>query len=194
MMGPVRAVTAVVLGCWLTLSGCGLRTDARPVNIDLIRLDTNGAETTATGLGRVYFVDRANMLRSVQRNAASSQGLIPVLFQGPNDAEAEQGLRSSIPTGTRLLSAQRVGQVLYLDVSRELSEITGDPLIRALAEIVYTATEIDGITEVQIRIDGANFPWPKADRESTTKPLQTYDYPNMVVSAQPDYPAQPISG
>ena len=45
--------------------------------------------------------------------------------------------------------------------------------MQALAQIVYTASELDGVESVQITVNGEPIAWPKANLESTTGLLRT---------------------
>ena len=36
-----------------------------------------------------------------------------------------------------------------------------------------------------------SFTWPKASGATTSDPLRIYDYPNLVVTAQPEFPTLP---
>lgn len=81
--------------------------------------------------------------------------------------------------------------MLTLDVTQELTELTGSGLVQALAQIVYTASELDGVEKVQITVEGGQQAWPRGDLEFTTEPLTVYDYPGMVRNAQPAYPSVP---
>jgi spore germination protein GerM len=70
-------------------------------------------------------------------------------------------------------------------------ELTAVALRTAVAQIVATASEIDGIEQVRIQIDGENQVWPVGDGENTGRPLTVYDYPGFIESSQPAYPAIP---
>jgi len=78
-----------------------------------------------------------------------------------------------------------------MDVSAELVDLSGQGLIQALAQIVYTASEIPGVQSVEITVEGEAQSWPTAAIESTTQPLRTYDFPGLVRTAQPAYPTVP---
>ena len=57
--------------------------------------------------------------------------------------------------------------------------------------IVFTATEIQGVRAVRLRVDGQDQRWPKGDGETREGALTVYDFPGLVQSAQPPYPAVP---
>jgi spore germination protein GerM len=113
------------------------------------------------------------------------------LLAGPNQTEQSNQFRTAIPVGTELLDARRQGFVLRVDLSDAVLELSGQVLITAIAQIVFTASEIDGVRGVTILVAGADQQWPVGSGELTSTPLTVYDYPGLVPSSQPDYPAFP---
>ena len=116
------------------------------------------------------------------------------LFEGPNTAELQALLRSAIPPGTRVLDVSRSGNVLVVNLSNELQQLTGEALIDGVAEIVLTGTEVTGISAVSIEIDGVPQQWPAASGELQSEPLTRYDFPGLVLSSQPAFPSVPSPG
>ena len=50
------------------------------------------------------------------------------------------------------------------------------------------------MSAVRLRVDGQDQSWPKGDGETNDGALTVYDYPGLVQSAQPPYPAVPSPG
>ncbi len=177
-------------------SACGIRPDAapRPLSDDEgeIVVVANPSAATAAGAERIYLVapGEERLLKSVPRTAVSRDDLIKVLLLGPNPDEQQAQYSSAIPPDTRLLSARSRGQLLVLDITEDITDLTGPALTQALAQIVYTATELDGIEAVQIDVDGTTVGWLTPTGETKTV-LRVYDFPNAAATAQPDYPALP---
>lgn len=192
-------VASACVAASAVLSGCGIRPDAAPrdlpANERLVTDDATPGGSDAAGGNRIYLVDPGEdrLLRSVPREAATGAELIEVLLAGPNDDELAAQYSSVIPAGTKLLSARSQGQVLTIDLSSEITEITGQNLAQAVAQIVYTASELDGIEAVQLRVENEELTWPTASPGSTSATLRIYDYPNAIVTTQPDYPALPVT-
>lgn len=190
---PLGVFTVAVVA----LTACGVRTDATPRAIpeDDQVLSVAGAAsgTDASGAGRIYLVapGEPRLLRSVPRDTLTRQDLMSVLLLGPNENELSEQFSSSIPLSVELLSTRSDGTVLFVDISEDINELSGQGLLEALAQIVYTASELDDVQAVQITVAGEPVAWPTADGASTTDPLQTYDYPGIVRTAQPAYPATP---
>lgn len=183
-------------------SACGIASDDGPRDIppaDQVELgvgrDSNAG--AAIGAARVYFlspevVGQAALLESVARDVAETPtALLQALLAGPNQTEQLNQFRTAIPVGTELLDARRQGFVLRVDLSDAVLELSGQVLITAIAQIVFTASEIDGVRGVTILVAGADQQWPVGSGELTSTPLTVYDYPGLVPSSQPDYPAFP---
>ena len=194
---PTAALAVALVA--LLLGACGIQSDSAPRNVpDGERaLDNSSTSrgTDASGADRIYLAAPGDdrRLRSVTRDAASPQDLIKILLLGPNDDEKAAQFTSFIPPTTELISARAQGQFLILDLSEEITELTPQSLMQAIAQIVYTATEIDGIEAVQLKVNDQQLSWPKPNGDTTTDPLRIYDYPNFVQTAQPAYPAVPAS-
>jgi hypothetical protein len=189
----------VVAAAIALLSACGIRPDASPRDVpdgerSLINI-AGASGSAASGADRIYLVapGEDRRLRSVTRDAASPEDLIRILLLGPNDDEIASGFSTVIPNTAELRSARTQGQLLIVDLNDAITELTSQSLMQAIAQIVYTATELDGIEAVKLKVDDQELSWPTPNGDTTTAPLRVYDYPNFVQSAQPAYPAVPVS-
>ncbi|MGK0276558.1 MAG: spore germination protein GerM [Ilumatobacter sp.] len=191
-----RRILAALLAGALTAS-CAISEDATPVEIPPDQRGLFGAQPTgdvAAGNNRVFLVNSASggKLRSVLRAGSSdAEGIFKSLFAGPNEAEADSGLSTFLPEGIELNNARVRVRSLTLDVNDVFDELTAVALRTAVAQIVATASEIDGVEQVRIQIDGENQVWPVGDGENTDRRLTVYDYPGFIESSQPAYPAIP---
>lgn len=192
----IRGLLVVALA--ITVGACGIQTDSAPRDLPEgereLAIAGSSAGTDASGADRIYLVapGEERLLRSVPRDAERREDLIEILLLGPNDNEIEAQYSTFIPPTTELLSARSNGQILILDLTNEIAELTGQSLSQAIAQLVYTATEIAGIEAVQLKINGEEVAWPKPNGDTTSDPLRIYDYPNFVQTAQPAYPAVPV--
>jgi len=196
----VRPVATVIATLALTLAtGCAIQTDSEPRDIppdQRGQLDEAGAEPgQATGAGRVFLVvagdEGVPALRSVLRNASDGEPLIAALLDGPNDEELDDGLTSALPPDVTLNSARLVAGTMIIDVSENILELNSIELRLAIAQLVYTASEIDGVRAVRVRVDGAAQEWPNGRGELGSQALTVYDYPDVAESAQPAFPPIP---
>lgn len=184
----------------LAAVGCGVQSDATPRDLPeterALDVADAAANIDASGADRVYLVGPGEdrLLRSVQRDATSVAELVDILLIGPNDDEIQAQFSSAIPSTTELLGARTQGQNLTVDLSADIVDLDTQNLTRAVAQIVYTATELAGIETVQIEVDGERLSAPTPGGSTTTDPLRIYDFPGLVQTSQPAYPAAPVSG
>lgn len=188
--------TLAVLAASLLAAACSLQPEAEPRNVPQeeqgLIVSNAGGGSDAAGGDRIFLVGPGEngLLRSTQRDARTPRNLIEILLQGPNEDELAAQYSTAIPRTVELRST-RPGTVLQIDLSPEITELTGPGLIQALAQLVYTAAEIDGVEAVEILVEGAPLSWPTGTGRSTTDPLRTFDYPGAVRTSQPAYPAVP---
>lgn len=181
----------------LALVACGLSPDAAPRDLPADErsiIPTQGATgSQAEGVDRIYLgaPGDARLLRSVPRDAVSREDLIEILLAGPNEDELDQQYTTFLPPDLQLLDTFKQGTILFLDVSEQLTQLPAQPLAQALAQLVYTATELEGVERVQITVDGDPVSWPRPVGGNTSGTLSVYDYPGFVQSAQPAFPALP---
>jgi Sporulation and spore germination len=195
----VNRARAVAVAALLLASACGVQEDAAPRDVpedNRARLSGVSIGGDASGAERIYLIGPGDdrLLRSVPRDQSTPEGLIDVLLLGPNAQERDDQYSSAIPDGVEVVSIEPQGSRLVIDVSEELTTLSGPPLVQALAQIVYTASEIDGVESVQITVEQEQVSWPTADLDATDAPLRVYDYPGLVLSAQPAYPSVPAGG
>jgi spore germination protein GerM len=193
MLVPVVVALAVA-------SGCSIQPDASPNDLPAERAEVFGEPATgdeAAGTNRIYLLaptdpEAPQRLRSVQRDVPTAPAsVLASLFAGPNASERDAQLDTAIPADVELRAARPVGQVLTVDLNDAFDELTPEGLRLAVGQIVTTATDIDGVRSVQLRIDGEPRVWPLGSGELTDRPLTSYDYPGLVESTQPAFPAIP---
>jgi hypothetical protein len=192
--------TVALIVALIALVGCSIQPEAAPNDLPDERANVFGEPATgdeAAGTNRIYLlapadVDAPQRLRSAQRDVPTAPvSVLESLFAGPNADERESGLDTAIPADVDLVAARTVGQVLTVDLNDVFDDLTPDGLRLAVAQIVSTATDIDGVQSVQLRIDGEPRVWPLGNGELTDRPLTRYDYPGLVESSQPAFPAIP---
>jgi hypothetical protein len=197
-----RAATALsLLGIALFGVGCAIQPDSAPRDIpeDLQEPETpsgTAAGGAARGTDRIFLLgsdgNEQPLLRTVRRETNNNPTtLLTELISGPNPAEQEAGLRSAIPTSLQLRSVRLTAGVAEVDVSEQLLDLPGGDLTRAVAQIVFTASEIPNAESVLIRVNGATREWPNGSGTLQREPLTTYDFIGWAESAQPAFPVTP---
>jgi spore germination protein GerM len=184
----------------LVITGCSIQPDASPNDLPAERAEVFGDVATgdeAAGANRIYLLappdpEEAQRIRSVQRDVTNTpRSILSSLFAGPNASERDALLDTAIPAEVELLDARPVGRVLTVDLNDAFDELTPEGLRLAVAQIVSTATDINGVESVQLRIDGESRVWPLGNGELANRPLTRFDYPGLVESSQPPFPAIP---
>ncbi len=201
-MSTVQRRLGLLAAALLVLAACGVGTDDSPRDIPAVDQKELGVNTdrgagATTGTARIYLLSpvvsgQGPTLQPVARDVPETPTeVLTSLFGGANTNELARQFRTAIPGGTRMLSARLQGGTLRVNVSKELLQLSGGDLVDALAQIVFTASEVEGVRGVKILVDGADQQWPAGDGALQSEPLTVYDYPGLVVSAQPAYPAIP---
>jgi len=188
----------VVLGA----ASCSIQEDTAPRDIPPDQRGNFGEIATgeaAVGGGRIYLLspvgnDEQARLRSVRRTGADdAEELLGSLLLGANEEESAAGLSTALPADLEILEARTVGTRLTIDINDVFGELSDLGLRQALAQLVATATQIDQVQQVRLRVDGENVGWPTGDGEVTDRPLTIYDYIEFLESSQPDFPALPLA-
>ncbi len=199
--GAACASAAAIVVAGVALTACGIEPDSAPRNIpvdqraQLEPTDVDAGESTGTS--RVFMLteggeDGQRLLRSVLRDVpTTSTEVLQALFVGPNAKELEEGLSTQLPPEVQLISARNVAGTLNVDLSPEILELQSSALRYAVAQIVYTADELDGVHSVRLRVDGEIQAWPAGRGELIDEPLTVYDFAGFAESGQPAYPAIP---
>ena len=203
MRGRSLRLLALVVGVVLVATACGISTDDEPRDIadrGQAPIDTSlGASGAGASVGtaRIYLLSpeidgQERTIEPVARNVTQTpQALLESLLGGPNAAELDQQLRTAIPADTTLLETRTDDTVLLVDLSKEIEQVTGDVLIRAIGQIVFTALELPGVSAVRITVEGRVKQWPAANGVLQDLTLTGYEYPGLVRSSQPAFPPIP---
>ena len=194
-MHPVMRVAALLL---LLLPACGVQaadhaSTAGPeeVPFDLLSPATSSSTTTLpelTSSAVTVWMVADDHLVALQRTVArpvTLERVLAALAEGPTENEAALGIRSAL-TGARMgESADVTADVAIIDLVAEFGEAAPREQLLALAQLVYTATELPGVAVVSFEIDGTPIEVPKADGSLTDRPVTRADYASL---------ASPVSG
>ena len=197
-----RPFAGVVLA--VLLAACGIPVDAQPHDITDRRTPSSVASAVSSTVAqnvkaKVFFLatattGRPDRLQTTLRPAeVSLTSAIKELLKGPTIDEAKAVL-TAIPLETQLTSATQSAEgVAEINLTNTFFNAKGDQLVRAVAQLVYTASAIPSVTQVRILVDGIPREWPRADgsRVSVNKALTVADFAELSPSSQPDYVAIP---
>jgi hypothetical protein len=175
ILAAVVALGAVgaVLAAGLSLGGFGVPTDSSPrvINPKDVPFGLLGKESptsvTATAPHPhfsqpeiLWFIGTDGKLApaaAAVANPVSIASILDALLAGPSSTASVQ--TTEIPTGTQLLSARVSAGLVTIDLSSDIEEASGEPLIQAFAQLVFTATP-----------DSCPVPPPK-NRQKSRSPL-----------------------
>ncbi len=176
-----RAVLAVV--AVLTLAGCGVGAQSAPEEVSIPRPSTppTGAAGDATGDRVTVWFVRGSRLEAAERPAEDSaiDAALDALAAGPTRAEVLDGVRTALSpqslTPDRPVTADAV---VTVGVSREFTEVAGGNQLLAVAQVVFTVTEVPGVEAVRITADGSPVEVP-TDDGLTADPVGREDYASV---------------
>lgn len=185
-----------VLGALVVLVAvaCGVPEDDRPQELSAdevpFGLLTTAPTTTTTPVdlpperqAELYFVDGDGDIAPVEREVAdrSAETVIETLL-----ATESSGLptpfSSSIPPDTTLLDIFTEDDVLTVDLSEQFDDIEGERQIAAVAQIVFTATGLEGIDEVAFRVEGEDRDVNNEDGATQDGPVSRNDYRDLLAT------------
>ena len=187
-MPPLRPLVAVAL---LALVGaCGVPVQREPVTVAGVALPSDPMPGDADTEGRPgepaqpvveVFLVRANRLNVRERQVAvrTLDAAVRELFEGPTRDDAAAGIRSAIPPGAVLRAARIAGTVATLDVSSPFLDVTGEEQILAVAQVVFTATALEGIEAIRLLVGSEPVEVPRGDGTLAPVPVSPADYPAL---------------
>lgn len=182
----LAGLAASVMCAVAMLTACGIITDRSPRDINAPARPNNSSDIgktgiTATSTSVIYLVGHDDTgrfaLEPTARDVTETiDNALQALFAGPTPRELNADLRSAIPASTRLMSALPNNDIVTVDVTDPIAELTGSTLVDAIGQIVLTATDVTGVSGVVITIDSVTHPWPTPDGGFTTEPLTRADF------------------
>lgn len=169
----------------LVLIGCGVPVDKEPEPIDVeAEVDLEDDGPVLGDLASIsMFLIRDEVLIPVTRDLPSPptpEIILDSLLGEVSQPERRANLRTAIPTETRVISVEVEGEVLSIDLSREFAAVGGEEEILAVAQIVLTATNIDGVDQVAFELDGVPTGVPVATGALSIDPVGADDYETLV--------------
>ena len=205
MTRAVKLLLAVVglLALAGSAAGCGIPTEAtaRPIDPNVLppslMEQTTTTTTPADSSGKhsveLFLVSSrsdSEKLAAVQADVVNvvdladlpRQVIEQLIAQPPKNSSGGSNLTNAIPPNAQVLNASVDGTVLDLDLSA-LDQVESTRQRLAVAQIVYTATALDGIDGVRFSIDGEPASVSLEDHASDVGQVITRsDYPNLLTS------------
>jgi spore germination protein GerM len=187
-----RSLAMVVLTLVVAVvAGCGIPRDSEPreVTVDVDALgptSSTSASSVPTGSAKiaVFFPIEGELLKQVTRTGESDTDpelALKVLMAGPKPEEREEfRISTFIPNGTEVLDTDRDGDTLIVNLNEGIDAIVGPNLTTAYAQMVWTATSVQGqpVTRVRFRVNGEDREAPTDVGQKDVVTNRDYDKPN----------------
>ena len=196
-----RAVRLVALGAVLALAGaCSAPIDSGPRTLRAANLPpdlrgTTSTSTTTTTIATtgeseevtVYFIkndpsSNTDRLVPVKRRISPPVTALKVLqklFAGPTQQERLDGLRTDINPDSTVLNVAIEAKIATVNYSRDFAFGLVPEQIKAFAQVVFTALDVEGVTGVLFEQNGRREEVPSGDGSSTSAPLGRASYPQQ---------------
>lgn len=148
-------VVALLAFSALLFSSCGVGTDSEPRALaPTSTAPTSLPDDAGTATSVIYFL-QSELLVPVTRSLPdrTPKAVIESLLVSPTNADGE-GLSSSIPASTRLLSASTSEDRTNVDLSADFGDVVGESRNQALGQIVLSITGLPDVTTVTFSLEG----------------------------------------
>ncbi|MGY1915368.1 GerMN domain-containing protein [Blastococcus sp. SYSU DS0973] len=180
---------AVLLCALVVLTGCGVDPQDRPqvLTIPVPEVSETGGQPPANGPTlTVYFV-RGTVLAPVERatDVVDAPSALSQLNLGPTRAEVIGGLRTALAPQTLRVDEGVPGGITSVSVTREFTGITGGNQLLAVAQVVWTLTDLPGTTQVRFLVDGVPVEVP-TDGGLTEQPVSRTHFRSVAPVSGPD--------
>ena len=175
---------ATLLGTAVALAACGVEPQAEPEDVSIAPVLTTPASPTRTSAGPtvvLWFLE-GDRLAPVRR-AASGTGpatALDLLADGPTPEESADGLSTALftPQPLAVVDGRQSDSTLTVAVSPAFVNVSGDNQLRAVAQVVWTATEFAGVEEVRFVSEDGPLEVP-TDEGLTDDPVEREDYSSL---------------
>ena len=178
MSGP-RRLRLVVGACLVAAlcTACGVPIDSGPTALSKrdvpFGLLAPSAQPTTTTTGpapvavtvQIFLLTPAGKLTPVARDVpfpAPLTNILGALVDGPTNTEAAAGLQNAVPAQTDILGASVAGGVATVNLAGTFGQLVGQAQINSVAQIVFTATALPGVTDVAFELSGQPVSVPTA--------------------------------
>jgi spore germination protein GerM len=188
---PRLAVLVAGVVALVGAAGCSAPVDSGPKTLRAASIPEalrSPSSTTSTSVPSgeseevtVYYI-QGDRLAPVKRRVSppvTVEKVLQKLFAGPTTAEAVGGMRSAISPDTDILGAPIEARIATVNVSKNFAFGLPTDQIMAVAQVVFTAVEIPGVTGVLFAENGRRQEVPQGDGSSTSAPLGRASYPQV---------------
>ncbi|MDT0275463.1 GerMN domain-containing protein [Blastococcus goldschmidtiae] len=178
------------------VAGCGVAPDDRPEEVS-----TDPAPASAPGIGSsgsgplvtLYLIRGADLTPVVRRTTTRTTPVVlDLLLEGPTRIEAADGIRTALAPELVGVEATEPDGTVTLTLTRGFTGLTGGNQLLAVAQVVWSLTELPAVTGVRFTVEGAPVEVP-TDEGLTASPVERDDYAS-VAPATPTPSPSPTTG
>lgn len=180
-MSAVRAVLRVLaaLVAVALVAGCGVSAQERaePVStgVPTVAPSEDGGRTAGSRL-TVYLVRGVELTPAERRfRSPTLTAALEELLEGPTRAEAADGVRTALAPDVVGVEDVITDGATTVSLTRGFTGITGVNQLLAVAQVVWTLTDLNSVDRVTFTVEGAPVEVP-TDAGLTTGPVDRADY------------------
>lgn len=149
--------------------------------------EPSGPPATTSKQLEVWFTRGEDLFvahHEVETGAAVARAAMEQLLARPNDFEANAGVSTSVPPGTRLLGLSIEDGVATVDLSEEYGDTGGGTMGESLAvaQVVYTLTQFPTVQGVSFEIDSTPLQMTPGHGIDLRKPQRRNDWDDLMPS------------
>lgn len=170
-------------GCGVPLEDNARATPPDQVPYGLLEPGTSTSSTAAPSDGAVlYLVGQAGLapVRRPVRSPVSVRVVVEALGQDPPPTEEGLGLRSVLAAEAFVLGARAATGVGRIDLAEQFRSLPEREQTLALAQLVLTATEVEGVDRVAFTLNGEPLDVPTADGTLRSGSVTREDYVSLL--------------
>ncbi|HEX2152415.1 MAG TPA: GerMN domain-containing protein [Acidimicrobiia bacterium] len=172
-------------GLILSVIACTVPPDSVPeiVEADLSDLPQVERQTASDLVAVPLYLVKDGAIVAVTRDLAAPaevESVLGSLLSGTTGPEERTGLRTSIPTETRLLGVETEGSTVHIDVSRDFAGVGGEEELLAVAQIVLTVGDVEGIESVVFQLEGVPTDVPLPGGALADRPVLAGQYRELL--------------
>ncbi|MGY1887458.1 GerMN domain-containing protein [Blastococcus sp. SYSU DS0753] len=184
----MRALAVLLSVLVALLTGCGVGSQPRPERVAVPAATAGSPALPTDDAGPevvVYFVHGAELAPVPRAAQAATPGsILALLAAGPTRAEVIGGLRTALAPQSIAVDEGLPGGMTSVSVTEEFARITGGNQLLAVAQVVWTLTELPGTGQVRFLLDGRPVEVP-TDGGLSDGPVGRDQYRSVAPSGSP---------
>ena len=155
--GSAPATAALVVVLAIVTVACSIPLDDGPRAVDLGEEQSRQPQGS-TGAGgaevALYYIRNGHLTTVVREAKDESPMAVLTELTAQSGVSPSSGTVSQIPKGTKIRTADLGGGTLSVDLTDPFDNVVGVGRQQAVAQMVMTATELRGVAEVRVSVNG----------------------------------------